>query len=154
MTGDCFMFAPINLCGYGASGAAALSSLLASGCPPNAITVIDADHGRALGAARLGTRIIVGDATVASTLYAAHIGAAHLILVCIAPDDAAVSLVRLARALVPLATINAAVREADAETLAREAGADTVISLNRLAGRLAAQAVLDEREPPPHQGGR
>lgn len=87
--------------------------------------------------------MIVRDAKLPATLYAAHAGAARSIIVCIVPDAVSIEVVRRARAVAPLASIGVAVREAGSELPAREAGADTVVDPRRLADRLAARSIVD-----------
>lgn len=103
-----------------------------------------------LAAASAGVRTIVGDAELPATLYAAHAEAARSIIVCVAPDLVSIGVVRRARAVAPVASIGVSVQEAGSEQSAREAGADTVVDPHRLAGRLAAQFIIDsgpERQP-------
>lgn len=88
---------------------------------------------------------LVGDATDPETLTAAGVETAQTVVLAL-PDDTATEFVTLvARDLAPDAQILARVEDAESVRKMRRAGADYVLSLETLTGRMAASEVIEER---------
>jgi len=128
----------IVIAGYGISGSEAVDELIARGDSASNIVVIDCDAEPLERAEALGCAILQADATRDKTLQAVHIDRARALIVSAGSDDTSVLITLTARHLAPKLTISVAVRNADNELLARQAGATTVINPVSFAGLLLA----------------
>ena len=141
---------PLLICGFGETGSALARFALGNGRYPHQVTVIEQDPDRARQAADCGYRVVTSDATAAPALRTAGAGVAGRIIICLG-DGPAVSAVLSARPLAPGALIQVVLRQAGHEGAATEAGADVVLPLSKLAGKLLAAAALgpsDEADAP------
>ncbi|MDT9597831.1 potassium channel family protein [Sphingosinicella rhizophila] len=133
-----------NLCdhiivaGFGTSGSEAVDELITRGAPPERIVVIDPSAEALDRAHSLGCAVMEADATRDKTLEAVRIKAAKAIIVSAGRDDTSILITLTARHLSPDISISIAVRNADNELLARQAGATTVINPVSFAGLLLA----------------
>lgn len=87
---------------------------------------------------------VVGDATEAETLRAAGIESATVLVVAIRDDDEAIMVSLLADQLASDVDIIARMNDDDNRRKVRRAGADYVLSLPKMSGRVLAQEVLRE----------
>lgn len=133
-----------NLCdhivvgGYGTSGSEAVDELIARGTPASDIVVIDRDAEALERAHALGCAVMEADATRDKTLEAVRIEQARAMIISAGTDDSSILMTLTARHLAPRLTISVAIRNADNEVLARQAGATTVINPVSFAGLLLA----------------
>ena len=87
---------------------------------------------------------IVGDATEAETLRAAGVESATVLVVAIRDDDEAIMVSLLADRLASDIDVIARMNDDDNRAKVRRAGADYVLSLPEMSGRVLAGAVLEE----------
>lgn len=128
----------IVVLGFGVSGSESVHELIDRGIEPSNIVVIDPSEDRLVEAEQLGCNVMAGDATRDSTLAAVRIAKAQRVLVSAGRDDTSILIVLTVRALAPSVPISVVVRADDNESLARQAGADTVINPVRFTGLLLA----------------
>jgi len=128
----------IVIAGFGHSGRKAMEELLAGGTAIKDIVVIDCDEEAIETAREAGAATIRGDASRDEILAAVHVERASTVIVSAGRDDTSVLVVLTARHLAPDARIAVAVRNADNESLARQAGADVVVNPVSFAGLLLA----------------
>ncbi len=128
----------IVVAGYGTSGSDTVDELIARGTPASAIVVVDCEADPLEVAEGIGCAVLQGDATRDKTLQAIHIERARALVVSAGRDDTSILIALTARHLAPGLKISVAVRNADNELLARQAGATTVINPVSFAGLLLA----------------
>lgn len=128
----------IVIAGHGTSGTEAVHELIRRGTDPASIVVVDEDESSLRVAEACGANVIDGDATRNATLEAVQIARARSIIVSAGRDDTSILIVLTARRLAPNVPISVVIRSEDNETLARQAGADTVINPASFAGWLLA----------------
>ena len=128
------------ICGFGASGSAAVAELLRKGVAPNRIVAVDIDEERVQAAIGCGVFALQGDATRNATLEAARIEVSRSLIVSPGRDDTTALIVLTARQLSPTVHISASVKADENEDLVRQAGADTVINPINFGGHLLAQS--------------
>jgi voltage-gated potassium channel len=128
----------IVVAGFGTSGSEAADELIALGIAPQEIVVIDCEAEALERARALGCAVIEGDATRDKSLQAVRIKEARALIISAGRDDTSILITLTARHLAPDLTISIAVRNADNELLARQAGATTVINPVSFAGLLLA----------------
>ena len=164
----------IVIAGYGVKNRRAVEELMALGTDPKDIVVIDSDPDCIEKAEQLGCAVMEADATRDSTLRAAHVERARLLIISAGRDDTSILICLTARHLAPNLRISIAINEQDNEEPARRAGADVVVNPFDFAGLLLAtsrtgQHIADyladlasregkvqlvEREVEPHEIGR
>jgi voltage-gated potassium channel len=164
----------IVIAGYGTKNRRAVEELMALGTEPKDIVVIESDPDCIEKAEALGLTVMNADATRDSTLRAAHIERARLLIISAGRDDTSILICLTARHLAPDLRISIAINEVDNEEPARRAGADVVVNPFDFAGLLLAtshtgQHIADyladlasregkvqlvEREVEPHEIGR
>jgi voltage-gated potassium channel len=133
-----------NLCGhvvvagFGTSGSEAVDELIARGCDPAGIVVVDGDEEALERAKSLGCAVAEADATRDKTLQAVNIGQARAMIVSAGRDDTSILITLTARHIAPNLHISIVIRNEDNELLARQAGATTVINPVSFAGLLLA----------------
>lgn len=162
------------IAGYGVKNRRAVEELIALGTEPKDIVVIDCDQERLDMAEALGCAVMLADATRDSTLRAAHIERARLLIISAGRDDTSILICLTARHLAPDLRISIAINEDDNEEPARRAGANVVVNPFDFAGLLLAtshtgQHIADyiadlasregrvqliEREVEPHEIGK
>ena len=121
--------------GYGQVGRTAADAIRDADLPVTVVDQTDAD----------GVDV-VGDATEPETLRAAGVETARTVLLAL-PDDTTTEFTTLVvRDLAPNTQILARVEEAPSIQKMHRAGADYVLSLGRVTGRLSASTVLDDRD--------
>jgi voltage-gated potassium channel len=126
------------ICGYGATGAEAACELIRRGCPPDKIVVVD-EVQRALDeAVEAGLATVHGDATHNAVLAAAGIATARALIVTPGRDDTAILIALTARRLAPHVPVASAIREAENEVLAKDAGVATIVNPISFGGQLLA----------------
>ena len=164
----------IVIAGYGTKNRRAVEELMALGTDPKEIVVIDCEPERIELAEAIGCAVMMADATRDSTLRAAHLERARLLIISAGRDDTTILICLTARHLAPNLRISAAINEQDNEEPARRAGADVVVNPFDFAGLLLAtsrtgQHIADyladlasregkvqliEREVEPHEIGK
>jgi voltage-gated potassium channel len=164
----------VIVAGYGVKNRRAVQELIALGTEPKEIVVIDSDPECLEKAEALGCAVMEADATRDSTLRAAHIERARLLIISAGRDDTSILICLTARHLAPKLRISCAINENDNEEPARRAGADVVVNPFDFAGLLLAtsstgQHIADyiadlasregrvqliEREVEPHEIGK
>ena len=128
----------IVVAGYGITGSEAVEELVARGAAAADIVVIDCTAEALERAESLGCAVLCADATRDKTLTAVHVDRARALIVSAGSDDTSILIALTARHLAPNVPISVAVRNADNELLARQAGATTVINPVSFAGLLLA----------------
>jgi len=123
----------VVVAGYGEGGSAAVDAL------PADVGVTTVDERDGVGAD------VVGDVTEPETLTAAGIGGASALVVTVDDDAAALLTVAMARSLAPDLEILARVTDTEKASAAFRAGADYVLSTQRVSARLVAAEVHGER---------
>lgn len=123
--------------GFGEMGEEVAASAVASGVLPHRISVTDRDQERLMRAARWGYRAVAGDTAVGDVVRSLGGAAASKVVICLA-DDLAAEAVRTVRVVSPNACVQVVLETSDAENAVAMAGADLVLPLSRLAGRLLA----------------
>src|SRR5918998_1146951 len=118
----------IIVAGFGTSGSESVEELLARGTSPGDIVVIDGDAAALQRAEASGCAVLQGDATRDRTLEAVRIDRPRAMIVSAGSDDTSILVTLTARHLAHELPISVAVRNADNELLARQAGATTVIN--------------------------
>ena len=131
----------VVLAGHGVSNSKALEELITSGIDPRQIVVIDSSKEALDRAAQCGVAVLLGDASLEETLRAAHLERASALLISAGRDDSAILIVLTARTLSTTLKISVTIRESGNETIARRAGADTVINPVSFAGLLLASSL-------------
>jgi voltage-gated potassium channel len=126
--------------GYGTSGSETVDELIARGCPASEIVVIDCEAEALERAEALGCAVLQADATRDQTLRDVHIDRARAMVISAGSDDTSILITLTARHLAPDLLVSVAVRNADNELLARQAGATTVINPPSFAGLLLASS--------------
>jgi voltage-gated potassium channel len=124
--------------GYGVKNRRAVEELMALGTSPKDIVVIDTNPECLEKAEALGCAIMEADATRDSTLRAAHVERARLLIISAGRDDTSILICLTARHLAPKLRISCAINENDNEEPARRAGADVVVNPFDFAGLLLA----------------
>jgi voltage-gated potassium channel len=162
------------VCGYGATGEAAVGELIARGTPPECIVVADCDPARLRTVEALGVATVEGDATHNAVLDAAGIRTARSAIVTTGRDDTAVLVMLTIRRLAPQVRVSCSIAAVENEPMARDAGADVIVNPISFGGQLLAgstvgphladyvadlvtrggRAELHEREVAPHEIGR
>ncbi len=128
----------VVVAGYGTSGAEAVNELLRQGVERDRIVVIELAPAAIKAAENCGLTIIEGDATRNATLEAVHVHRARNVIVSAGRDDTSILIVLTARRIAPTSPISVVIRSEDNESLARQAGATTVINPASFAGLLLA----------------
>ncbi len=128
----------VVVAGFGTSGSEAVDELIARGASAANIVVVDCEAEALERAESLGCAILQADATRDKTLAAVHVDRAKALVVSAGSDDTSILITLTARHLAPELMISVAVRNADNELLARQAGATTVINPVSFAGLLLA----------------
>ena len=128
----------IVVAGYGTSGSEAVDELIARGTAASEIVVLDGEAAALERAHSLGCAVMEADATRDKTLEAVRIERARAMIISAGTDDSSILITLTARHLAPQLTISVAIRNADNELLARQAGATTVINPVSFAGLLLA----------------
>lgn len=128
----------IVVAGFGTSGKEAVEELLARGTKAADIVIIDPNPDTLPVAEELGCAVIAADATRDQTLIDVKISRARALIVSAGRDDTSILIVLTARHLAYHLPISVAVKAADNELLARQAGATTVINPVSFAGLLLA----------------
>ncbi|MBB5685042.1 potassium channel family protein [Sphingobium boeckii] len=128
----------IVVCGFGTSGSEAVDELLARGTRPEEIVVIDSSQIALERAESKGCAVIEADATRDQTLKDVKIGRARAVIVSAGRDDSSILIVLTVRHLAATVPISVLVRAEDNETLAKQAGATTVINPVSFSGLLLA----------------
>ncbi|MEA3018126.1 MAG: voltage-gated potassium channel [Sphingomonadales bacterium] len=130
----------VVVAGAGTSGSEAVDELIARGCPPERIVVIDADPEALERPKSLGCLVLEADATRDRTLQEVRVAEASALIVTAGRDDTSILITLTARHLAADLSISVAVKNEDNELLARQAGATTVINPVSFAGLLLASS--------------
>lgn len=134
----------IVFAGFGRSGQKAAEELLAAGIDVGKIVVID-DDPEAIELAKVtGAAAIREDATRDDVQKAVHIERATRMIVSCGRDDTSILTVLTARHLAPGLRIIVAIRNADNEDIAQQAGANIVINPVSFTGLLLASTNYGE----------
>jgi len=128
----------IVLAGFGRSGQKAMEELLSADTPVGDIVVIEADPEAIELAKSFGVAAIRGDSTRDELQKAVHIERAKCMIVSCGRDDTSILTVLTARHLAPQLRIAVAIRNADNEDLAKQAGANVVVNPVSFTGLLLA----------------
>ena len=130
----------VVVAGSGTSGSETVDELIARGCRPERIVVIDIDPEALERPKSLGCLVLEADATRDKTLQEVRIAEASAMIVTGGRDDTSILITLTARHLAPNIPISIAVKNEDNELLARQAGATTVINPVSFAGLLLASS--------------
>ena len=121
--------------GYGQVGKTVASTLEAADLP---VTVVDREGSEAID--------VVGDATKPETLRKAGIADARTVVLALPDDTTAQFATLVARDLAPNVELLARVEDPESVRKMHRAGADYVLSLSTVTGRMSASAVLPDRD--------
>jgi voltage-gated potassium channel len=130
----------VIVCGYGATGKAAVKELLLQGTAADQIIVLDNSDQALLETTDLNVAFVQGDASSESVLRSVAIERAAHVIICPGRDDAAVLISLTAHALNPAAQIIAACRAQENVKLLQRAGAHDIVSAAGAGGNLMALA--------------
>lgn len=131
----------VVICGYGRSGHIAAREIVANGRPPEGIAVIDLQEERIRLAADEGHIGLRGDATSDDMVKLAAVDRADAVIVSTGRDDTTILTVLTVRNLAPDIRIVASIKEEENVKLARQGGANAIVSPPKLGGYLMADAV-------------
>ena len=129
------------ICGYGARGTAVAENFMERGLPAEAIAIVEIAADRLAMARARGHSCVSGDATERNRLRIAGAGVINDIIICV-DDEAAPAVMSAARAVSPSAVVSAVVKHPDTKGPVIAAGADIVLVLSEICGRLLAQSML------------
>jgi voltage-gated potassium channel len=132
----------IVICGYGHSGRIAARELVAKGCDPDCIVVIDLSEDALYDVAEAGYVGLRGDATHEGIIRASGIERARAAIVSPGRDDTNVLIVLTIRSVSPAVKIIASVKEEENFKLIEQSGANMILSPAKVSGYLLAEAVL------------
>jgi voltage-gated potassium channel Kch len=132
---------PLVICGFGEVGERVAASAVASGVLPHRISVIDRDRERLGRAAGCGYRTVAGDPAFSDAIRSLGDAAASKVVICLG-DELAAEAVGAVRRVSPRACVQVVLETSDAENAVARAGADLVLPLSRLAGRLLAASAM------------
>ncbi len=130
----------VIVCGYGATGRAAVRELLLQGTPPDQIVVLETDEGALAEAAATEVMAVEGDASRESVLKSVAIERAAHVIICSGRDDTAVLVALTARDLNPSAQLVATCKEQENARLLQRSGVPIIISAATAGGNLMAAA--------------
>ena len=130
------------VCGYGATGEAAVGELLARGTSPDCIVVVDQNAHRLRAVEALGVATVEGDATHNAVLEAAGVRTAAAAIVTTGRDDTAVLAMLTIRRLAPDVRVSCSIAEVENEPMARDAGADVIVNPISFGGQLLAGSTV------------
>jgi len=122
--------------GYGTKGRSAIETLVKNGQSRDAIVVVDPDPTSIQEANTDGLTVVAGDATRRDVLRRAGVARASQVIITTDRDDSTVLTVLNTRQLNGTAYIVASVREGENVSLARQSGADAVVTSSDAVGRL------------------
>jgi voltage-gated potassium channel len=131
----------VVICGYGRSGQIAAREIVANGRPPEGIVVIDLQEDRIRLAADEGHIGLRGDTTSDDMVKLAAVDRADAVVISTGRDDTTILTVLTVRNLAPDARIVASIKEEENIKLARQGGANAIVSPPKLGGYLMADAV-------------
>ena len=121
--------------GHGQVGKTVVNALESADIP---VTVVDRDDGEAID--------VVGDATDPETLRAADVADARTVVLALPDDTTAEFATLVARDLAPNVELLARTEDSESVPKMHRAGADYVLSLSTVTGRMSASAVLTDRD--------
>lgn len=130
----------VIVCGYGATGRAAVQELLLQGTPKDQIVVLDNSEEVIAEAGEVGIVAVEGDATRESVLKSVAIERAAYLIICPGRDDTAVLTALTAHDLNADAKLIATCRQQENVKLLQRSGADTIVSPAFAGGNLLAAA--------------
>ncbi len=130
------------VCGYGATGEAAVGELLARGVAPEGVVVIDCSAQRLREVEALGVSTVEGDTTHNAVLEAAGIRSAAAAIVATGRDDTTVLAMLTIRRLAPGLRVSCSIAERENEPMARDAGADVIVNPISFGGQLLAGSTV------------
>lgn len=129
------------ICGFGEVGEGVAASAVASGVLQHQILVIDQNQEHLRRAAGCGYRTVAGDPPFVDAISPLGGTPTRKVVICV--DDAlAAETVRALRVASPHACVQVVLETSEAEDAVAIAGADLVLSLSRLAGRLMAASAM------------
>ena len=131
--------------GYGTKGRRAAQTLVNNGVEVRKIVVVDPRSDAQMEANADGFAVINGDATRRDVLHRAGIVDARRVLISTDRDDSTVLATLTVRQLNPDVSIVAVVREAENVPLAKQSGADNVVTSADAVGRLLGLSSLSPR---------
>lgn len=135
------------ICGYGTTGRAAASTMLAQGKQKSDIVIIDRSREAVDRALSDGFSAFYGDATEEATLRRAGVHKAESVLVAPGRDDTAVLICLTVNDIEPDVNLVAAGMEEENLKLLYQAGADRVIAPAVMGGKLMAAAAETQSVP-------
>jgi voltage-gated potassium channel len=126
----------IVVIGYGVKGRSAVSTLRSNDIAAEQIVVVDPDPTAVAEANDSGLVGIVGDATRSDVLRRAGVPEANRVIITTARDDSSVLATLTARQLNTDVKIISSIREAENVPLAKQGGADEVVTSSEAVGRI------------------
>lgn len=128
------------LCGFGATGRAALDELLLQGSEKDQIVVLELAEEALKAAAETGVVVVQGDATSEAVLRSVAVDRAAHVIVCPGRDDTAVLIALTVHNLNPGAQVIAMCRRAENARLLERGGANVIVSPSVAGGNMLAAA--------------
>ncbi len=138
----------VVLCGFGHSGWIAAQESVAKGTLPSQIVAIDTKEDRVQLAADNGYIGLRGDAASEDLLSKACVQMSKAVIVSTGRDDTTILVVLTLRSLSSSIKIIASIRNEENIKLARQGGADTIISPPLMGGYLLANAISTNHAAP------
>ncbi|WP_435115046.1 potassium channel family protein [Halolamina sp. C58] len=123
----------ITIAGYGVVGSAVAEAITAAGVP---VTIVDVDDKPGVD--------VVGDVTDPATLEDAEVADAEALVLALADDTSALFAALVAKQVAPETNVIARANDADSSPKLYRAGAEYVLSLPTVSGRMLASKLLDE----------
>lgn len=139
------MSAHVVVVGYGATGRSAAELLAAD--ETLQLTVIDISAERILLAEAEGLSAVVGDGLDTDLLDRVGVETADSVVVAVGNDEVAVRVTSIVRGLNQATTVCTAVHDPAWEPVAQYVGADQVVIVSRLCGRLLGRALVQPDLP-------
>ncbi|WP_375270142.1 potassium channel family protein [Sphingomonas sp.] len=130
----------VVVAGHGDAGQEAVRELIRRGTPVEQIVVVDQQAAALAPAEEVGAAVMEADATHNATLEAARLDQARAMVVAAGRDDTSILIVLTARRIAPEVPISVVIRAGENESLAQQAGANTVINPASFAGLLLASS--------------
>ena len=138
----------VVLCGFGHSGWIAAQESVIKGTKPGHIVAIDARQDRVQLAADNGFIGLQGDATSEELLRKASVDKSKAVIVSTGRDDTTILVILTLRSLSSKIKIIASIRDEENMKLAKQGGADVIVSPPLMGGYLLANAVDTDHAAP------
>lgn len=144
---------PLVIWGFGEVGERVAASAVASGVLPHRISVLEQEDDRLRLAASRGYRISSGSSALGEAIRSLGAAMPRKVVICLA-DEFAADAVGTVRSACPHVRVEVVLETPEHEQAVAEAGADLVLPLSRLAGKLLAASVTAGADAKDASGSR